>query len=183
MPVRRKHSLPVTEMRRFIEPGPVILISSSLKGADNIMTCGWHMVMDYQTVGCFIWDRNHSFDMIRKSRECAINIPAADMAKTVVGIGNTTGAKIDKFAEFGLTRVEAEEVEAPLIGECHASLECRLTDTAPIRKYGLFVFEVVRLHAPKRPRLPRMIHYSGEGIFAVSDRSLNLRRHFRPGML
>ena len=183
MRVRRKHDFPVDRIRRFIEPGPVLLISSNLKGETNIMTCGWHMVMGYDRVGCFIWDQDHSFEMIRKSRECVINVPTADMAETVVGIGNTSGTEIDKFAEFGLTPQPAERVKAPLVGEFFANLECRLADTSLINKYSLFVFEVVKAHAAKSPRLPKLLHYSGEGIFAVSDRTANLRKQFKPEML
>ncbi len=183
MAVRKKHDFPVDKVRRFIEPGPVILISSALKGETGIMTCGWHMMMGYGVIGCFIWDQNHSFDLIRKSRECVINVPTADMAKTVVGIGNTTGAEIDKFAEFGLTAQPAERVRAPLIGECFANLECRLADTRLISRYSLFVFDVLKAHVAKSPRLPHMIHYSGDGIFAVSARTANLRKRFKPEML
>lgn len=183
MPVRKKHDYPVDEIRRFIEPGPVILISSAYQGERDIMTCGWHMVMEYDTIGCFVWDRNHSRDLIRKSRECVINIPTADMAKTVVDIGNTTGAEIDKFKKFKLTPVKAAKVKAPLIGECFASFECRLVDTSLIRKYSLFMFEVVKAHASKSPRLPTMLHYTGEGVFLTSGRSLNLSRRFKPEIL
>ena len=38
------------------------------------------MMMAYDTIGCFIWDRNHSFAMIRKSRECVINVPSVALA-------------------------------------------------------------------------------------------------------
>lgn len=183
MPVRRKHDFPVDRIRRFIEPGPVLLISSNWQGETNIMTCGWHMVMGYDVIGCFIWNQDHSFEMIRQSRECVINVPTADMARTVVGIGNTTGAEIDKFAEFGLTPQPAERVKAPLIGECFANLECRLADARLVNKYSLFVFEVVKAHAPKTPRLPELLHYSGDGIFAVSTRTVNLRKRFKPEML
>src|SRR5690606_5561835 len=107
----------------------------------------------------------------------------ADMAKTVVDVGNTTGAEIDKFRRFKLTPIAAENVRAPLIGECFANLECRLADTSLIRKYSLFVFEVVKAHAPTAPRLPNMLHYTGEGMFLTSGRSVNLRRRFRPDML
>ena len=77
-----------------------MLVSSAWKGRTNIMTMGWHMVMGEEPslVGCFIWDQNHSFDMIRKSKECVINVPAVELATTVVGIGNTSGRDIDKFS-------------------------------------------------------------------------------------
>ena len=183
MSVRRKFDFPVDEVRRFLEPGPVILISSAHGGEKNIMTCGWHMIMEYNLVGCFIWNRDHSREMIRKSRECVINIPTADMAKTVVDIGNTSGADIDKFKKFKLTPVKAAKVKAPTISECFANFECKLVDTTLIRKYSLFVFEVVKAHAPKSPRVPKMLHYTGEGIFLTSGRSLNLARRFKPEIL
>jgi flavin reductase (DIM6/NTAB) family NADH-FMN oxidoreductase RutF len=183
MPVRKKFDFPVDAVRRFIEPGSIILISSRHKGETGIMTCGWHMMMEYDTIGCFVWDQNHSRELIRKSRECVINIPTADMAKTVADIGNTSSGEIDKFKEFKLTPVKAAKVKAPLIGECFANFECRLVDTSLVRKYSLFVFEVVKAHAPRSPRLPKMLHYTGDGIFLTSGRTLNLSRRFKPEIL
>jgi flavin reductase (DIM6/NTAB) family NADH-FMN oxidoreductase RutF len=51
--------------------------------------------------GCVIAASNYSFDLIRKSRECVINLPTTSLIATVVGVGNTTGAEIDKFESFG----------------------------------------------------------------------------------
>jgi flavin reductase (DIM6/NTAB) family NADH-FMN oxidoreductase RutF len=67
----RKRNLPVNEIRRFLEPGPIVLVSSAYQGESNIMTMGWHMVMGFEPslIGCYIWDQNHSFEMIRKSRD------------------------------------------------------------------------------------------------------------------
>jgi flavin reductase (DIM6/NTAB) family NADH-FMN oxidoreductase RutF len=185
MKVKTKRDFPVDQIRRFIEPGPIVLVSSAWKDERNIMTMGWHMVMEFtpSLVGCYVWTENHSHGLIRKSRECVINIPTVDMAEIVVGIGNSSGCDIDKFEHFGLTARKAKKVGAPLIAECHANLECRLVDTSLIRKYSLFIFEVVKAHAAPRPKYPRTIHYRGDGQFMVAGRSLNLRRKFRPEML
>jgi flavin reductase (DIM6/NTAB) family NADH-FMN oxidoreductase RutF len=80
-----KKDFPVGNIRRFLEPGPIVLVSSAWRGKTNIMTMGWHMVMGFEPslVGCYIWSENHSFEMIRKSRECVINIPTADLAPKV----------------------------------------------------------------------------------------------------
>ena len=40
-----KKDLPVSKIRRLLEPGPIVLVSSTLRGKTNIMTMGWHMVM------------------------------------------------------------------------------------------------------------------------------------------
>jgi flavin reductase (DIM6/NTAB) family NADH-FMN oxidoreductase RutF len=125
---RTKLDFPVSKVRRYLEPGPIVLVSSHWQGKHNIMTLGWHTVLEFSPslVGCMISGGNHSFEMIRNSRECVINLPTTNLTDPVVRIGNTTGANIDKFSEFGLTAEQAHLVEAPLIAECHASFECRL---------------------------------------------------------
>ena len=130
--IARKKPFPVGDVRRYLEPGPIVLISSHWRGKTNIMTLGWHTVLEFtpSLVGCMIAGGNYSHDLIRRSGECVINLPTTALTDTVVKIGNTSGADIDKFAEFGLTAQEARRVKAPLIGECHASFECRLADDA-----------------------------------------------------
>src|SRR6266446_285655 len=181
--IYRKKDLPVSKIRRFLEPGPIVLVSSAWKGERNIMTMGWHMVMGFEPslIGCYIWDENHSFDMIRKSKECVINIPTADLAATVVSIGNSSGRDIDKFAEFRLTAETAAGVGAPLIRECYANFECKLVDSSLINKYNLFVLEVVKAHAATSPRFPKTIHYRGDGVFMISgENTSRFRAKFKP---
>jgi len=181
----KKQDFPVSEIRRFLEPGPIVLVSSKHEGRTNVMTMGWHMVMEFlpALIGCLISGGNHSHAMIRDSGECVINIPELPMGATVAKIGNCSGTDTDKFKEFKLTAQDGEEVGAPLICECYANLECKLHDDALVDRYNVFIFEVVKAHAPARPKYPRTIHYYGEGMFMVSGRSLNLRRYFRPEML
>src|SRR5207302_11209221 len=80
-----KNDFPVSKIRRFLEPGPIVLVSSAWKGETNIMTMGWHTVMEFEPslVGCMISSGNHSFGMIKASKECVINIPTFDLANQV----------------------------------------------------------------------------------------------------
>ena len=95
-----KADFPVGKIRRYLEPGPIVLVSSRHRGETDVMTMGWHTVMEFtpSLVGCIISSANHSFELIRNSRECVINLPTTALTDTVVKIGNTTGAEIDKFA-------------------------------------------------------------------------------------
>ena len=182
----KKQILPVDQIRRFLEPGPIVLVSSAHAGSRNIMTMGWHMVMEFQPsrIGCYIWSANHSFEMIRRSKECVINIPEVKLAPTVVDIGNTSGREIDKFKKFGLTAETGKKIKAPLIAECFANYECKLVDTRLIRKYSLFVFEVVAARVAVAPKYPATIHYRGDGVFMVSGtNTARYRSRFKPGML
>src|SRR5215216_5581472 len=180
-----KKNFPLSKIRRFIEPGPVVMVSSAHRGERNIMTLGWHMMLGFEPamIGCYIWDQNYSFSLIRRSKECVINIPTFDLVDAVIGVGNTHGPGVDKFDEFGLTPVSASKVGAPLIAECYASFECKLVDASLIRRYSLFVFEVVKAHVATSPRYPTTVHYRGDGVFMVSGRSVSYRRQFKAGNL
>jgi flavin reductase (DIM6/NTAB) family NADH-FMN oxidoreductase RutF len=186
MPRYAKKDFPVWNIRRLLEPGPIVLVSSAHKDQTNIMTMGWHMVMEFSPalVGCLISSGNHSFDMIRDSRQCVINIPTVDIATTVVKIGNCSGRDTDKFSKFGLTPKPATHVRAPLIDECYANFECTLADAGWVSKYNVFVFEVVKAHVAKSPKVPKTIHYRGDGEFMISGaETRKYRKLFRPGML
>jgi flavin reductase (DIM6/NTAB) family NADH-FMN oxidoreductase RutF len=180
-----KKDFPVGQVRRYLEPGPIVLVSSRWRDKTNIMTMGWHTVMEFtpSLVGCVIAGGNHSFEMIRRSGECVINLPTTALTDTVVRIGNVSGARIDKFREFRLSADAAEEVGAPLIRECPANFECRLHDDALVDKYNFFIFEVVKARVARSPKHPETLHYTGDGVFVASGKAISRRSLFRPGML
>jgi flavin reductase (DIM6/NTAB) family NADH-FMN oxidoreductase RutF len=184
--MKGKIDFPVNDVRRYLEPGPIVLVSSSWKKKSNIMTMGWQTVMEFtpSLLGCVISAANHSFSMIRESRECVINLPTTELTDTVVKIGNTSGAAIDKFREFGLTARKAALVDAPLIAECHANFECRLYDDALVARYNFFIFEVLKAHVAPSPEHPETLHYKGGGIFTTTGGNIiDKKALFRPGML
>jgi flavin reductase (DIM6/NTAB) family NADH-FMN oxidoreductase RutF len=182
---KAKVNLPVSEIRRYLEPGPIVLVSSAHNGKRNIMTMGWHTVMEFtpSLVGCVIAGGNYSYNLIRRSRECVINLPTTALTDIVVGIGNTTGAEIDKFECFSLTDEKATRVKAPLIRECHANFECRLADDRLVDKYNIFIFQVLKAHVAASPKHPKTLHYTGDGVFMISGKIVSRRSQFRPEML
>lgn len=189
MPLKKNYSkadFPVSNVRRFLEPGPIVLVSSAWKDEQNIMTMGWHMIMEFEPslIGCYIWDQNYSSHLIRKSKECVINVPTVEIATSVVKIGNCSGRDVNKFKEFKLTPVKGDKVQAPLIQECFANFECKLIDTKLITKYNLHIFEVVKAHVAKLPKFPKTIHYRGDGLFMISGPTVSkYHKYFKPEML
>ncbi len=184
-PTFRKRSIPVDQARRYLEPGPIVLVTSAWQGRRNIMTLGWQTPMEFtpSLVGCVISSGNDTFELVRGSRECVINVPTTALTDEVVGIGNCHGSEGDKFARFGLTPEPAERVGAPVIRECCAHFECRLADDILVDRYNFFVWEVVHARAAVSPKYPETLHYTGDGVFMVSGRIINRRRLFRPEML
>lgn len=176
-----KRSFPLARVYTLMEPGPVTLLTTARAGKANVMTMSWHTMLEFEPplIGCVISDRNYSYDLLRSSRECVVNIPTADIAKQVVRCGNSSGARIDKFRKFGLTPVPAQQVAAPLIGECYANLECRVVDTGMVAKYGFFVLQVVKAWVDSSIKDPRTLHHRGRGAFMVAGETIKLRSRMK----
>ena len=73
-----KKSFPLSKVYGLLEPGPVIMVTTARDGNPNIMTMSWHTMMEFEPpqVGCVISNRNYSFDLLKATKECVINIPA-----------------------------------------------------------------------------------------------------------
>jgi flavin reductase (DIM6/NTAB) family NADH-FMN oxidoreductase RutF len=177
----KKHDFPLIRIREHLETGPIVLVASHHKGRSNIMTMGWHTMLDFKPAlfGCYIWDGNRSFKAIRKSGECVINVPTADLLDKVVQIGNSHADDGDKFEATGLTPGKARKVKAPLINECYASFECCLYDDRMVKTYGFFIWQVVKAHVAKVDQ-PRTLHYRGQGTFMRAGAEIDRKKRFRP---
>ncbi len=176
-----RKSCPLSKVYGLLEPGPVVLVTTAHQGRRNIMTLSWHTMLEFEPplVGCVVSDRNHSFELLKASKECVINIPTVELADKVVGCGNTSGAKTDKFKRFGLTPLPAKMVGAPLIQECFANLECRVVDMTMVSKYSLFVLEVVHAWIDPAVKDPRTLHHRGHGKFMVAGETIKLKSRMK----
>jgi flavin reductase (DIM6/NTAB) family NADH-FMN oxidoreductase RutF len=162
----------------FIEPGPVVLLTTWDGGKNNVMTISWTMVVDFTpmfaiTTGAW----NHSFAAPHETKECVIAVPTVDLLDQVVGIGTCSGADTDKFDRFKLTAMPAKRVKAPLVQECLANIECKVVDV--IVKHNILVMEGVAAHVDSLRKERRMIHAVGDGTFVVDGRKLNRRKRMR----
>ena len=173
--------LPLGKVYQTIEPGPVVLLAKAESGRANVRTMSWHMMVDFEPplIACIVSEGDYSYAALCATRECVIAIPAVELAGKVVEIGNSSGRDIDKFAAFGLTKIKAKRVGAPLIAECFVNLECKVKDTTLADKYGLFILEVVKAwHDPKQKKA-RTIHHQGYGTFVVDGETITLESRMR----
>ncbi len=170
----KKKAYPLSKVYLLLETGPVVLVTTADKGRENVMAMSWHTMMDFEPplVGIVLGGQSLSFKMLKATGECVINIPTVELAKKVVGCGNTSGRKTDKFKTFGLTPVKAERVKAPLIGECYASLECKVLDARLVAKYNFFILQVLKAWIDPAIKDPKTIHHRGKEKFMVAGRTL-----------
>ncbi|MDO8289481.1 MAG: flavin reductase family protein [Parvibaculum sp.] len=162
----------------LIEPGPVVFITTNDGQKNNVMTISWTMVLDFSP--CFAittgaW--NSSYAALSKSKECVISIPTVDMIDKIVDVGTCSGEDTDKFEAFGLTAVKAKHVRAPLIKECLANIECRVTDI--VKRHNIVVLEGVAAHIDNSRKEKRTIHAVGDGTFVVDGRKIDRKKMMR----
>jgi flavin reductase (DIM6/NTAB) family NADH-FMN oxidoreductase RutF len=173
--------LPLSKVYQLLEPGPVVLLTTARNGRANVMTMSWHMMIEFEPpqVACVVSNANYSFAALRATGECVIAIPARKLAAKVVKVGNSSGRNIDKFAAFGLTKMPAACVKPPLVAECFANLECKVTDRRLVNTYNLFILEVLKAWIDPAQKNPKTIHHRGYGTFVVDGRTIKLKSRMR----
>ena len=170
--------LPISKAFTLIEPGPVILVTTNDGHKDNLTTISWTMVLDFTprfaiTTGAW----NYSYAALTKTKECVIAIPTVDLLDTVVGVGTCSGKDTDKFEKFSLTRVKAKHVRAPLIAECFANIECRVTDI--VKRHDIVVLDGLAAYLDGARREKRLIHAVGDGTFVGDGPHFDRREAMR----
>jgi flavin reductase (DIM6/NTAB) family NADH-FMN oxidoreductase RutF len=173
--------LPLSKVYQLLEPGPVVLLTTSRKGRANVMTMSWHMMVEFEPplVACVVSDANHSFAALRATKECVIAIPALELARKVVEVGNCSGRDLDKFVAFGLTPMPAKRVVPPLVAECFANLECKVADTRLVNSYNLFILEVLKAWRDPEQKNPQTVHHHGYGTFVADGKTIKLKSKMR----
>jgi flavin reductase (DIM6/NTAB) family NADH-FMN oxidoreductase RutF len=168
--------IPRQEVYQLLEPGPVVLLTTSNEGRSNVMTMSWHTTVEFEPprIACVVSRADYSFAALRSSGECVIAVPDVSLAQQVVDVGNCCGREVDKFALTGLTPLAAQDVDAPIVAKCFANLECRVIDTRLVPRYELFVLEVVRAWGRRARQAARTLHHRGNGVFVIDGEVIRL---------
>jgi len=92
-----RKSLPLSRVYSLLQPGPVVMVTTARGGRPNIMTMSWQTMIEFEPplVGCVVSNRNHSFGLLKATKECVINIPTVEIAEKVVGCGNSGSTGLD----------------------------------------------------------------------------------------
>ena len=179
---------PLSHAYRLLNPGAVVLISVGDGARDNLFAVTWNMPVrrDPGMVAVVSGKGHYSYPFIERTGEFGINIPHAGIADAVLGCGRTTGSRVpDKFARFGLTRLAAEKIRAPLVAEAAGNLECRVSQVVDLGTSALLIAEICAARAAREHfRDGRwsfnngltLVHHLGDDRFAVSDHEIDV--HF-----
>jgi len=126
-------------------PNPVVLVSSSFKNSDNIVTLAWvgTVCSKPPMVSISIRPSRYSHKLISSSNEFVINIPTSKQVSICNFCGTNSGRDIDKFKELGLTKDKPIKINTPLIKECPINIECVVKSITNLGTHDLLIGEIV----------------------------------------
>ena len=93
----------------------------------------------------------YTHDLIVNSGEFVLAWPGEDLAEATMLCGTRSGRDIDKFKEAGLTAMAGAHVQAPLIKECMANLECRVVGQMTSGDHTIFAGEILEAWVADEP--------------------------------
>ena len=69
----RKGSLALSKVYGLLDPGPVVRLTASHKGVDNVMTMSWQTMMEFEPplVGCVVSKGDYSSAALQSTRYSA----------------------------------------------------------------------------------------------------------------
>lgn len=141
-----KKDIPLWQAYRLLQPGVVALVTTRYLDKANVMPASWGAPVSYDPprVGIAVAPVRFTHDLIRQSEVFALNIPGRPLAEQTDEAGRVSGRDVDdKLAQLGLTEVDADEIDVPLIGECLAHIECGLVEAVNLGDHVWFVGEVL----------------------------------------
>jgi flavin reductase (DIM6/NTAB) family NADH-FMN oxidoreductase RutF len=127
-------------------PTVLYLISTAWQGKRNVQFAfrALGICDDLPLLVIGIQDKNFSLELIRKSKEFVVNVCSQNQLHAVDRSRNLSGRNVeDKFMALGLDSVPAKHVQAPLVANCHANVECRLVKEVALDGLFLFVGEAL----------------------------------------
>ena len=129
-------------------PNLVTIAGVRSEGKDNLIPLAWFSPVSFDPplVCILVAPKRFSHDMIVRSGCFTLNFIPYDQAELVRNLGSTSGRDLDKFEAFDIPKQEAERIDAPIMGNAYAALECRLVDRRTHGDHSLFVGEILRTH-------------------------------------
>lgn len=133
-------------------PRPVVVATCvDGEGNPNGITLAWCTPVSHNPliVAIAISPKRYSHDLIANAGEFVVNFPGIELAEEVNWMGRKSGKKYDKFETMGLTLSPAKEVNAHVINECYANLECKVVDQVVSGDHTTFFGEVIHAEVAK----------------------------------
>jgi flavin reductase (DIM6/NTAB) family NADH-FMN oxidoreductase RutF len=180
------NDVPLDSFSRILHPYSTVLITASSKGKRNVMAVAWIMPVstDPPILAFSIKAERYTYKLIDESGFFAVNVPSFENEKQVLICGRRSGREVDKFKLANFTIEPSRCIDVPIIKECIAHIECRVSNTFKIGDHILVVGEVCAAYAgeevfDKMYKLDKhrpLLHLGGDKFTTTESQAAQTRR-------
>ena len=163
---------------RLLNGGPTALITTRWRDKTNVMPAIWMTQLSARPplIGVAINPARFTHDMVQYAEQFALNFPARDLLNHTHYFGTVSGEDVGKIELSKLATFKASKVDAPLLENCVAWIECGLEDTMRIGDHTLFIGRVLVVQADEEAFEDawliddveyRPLHYLGRDRYSI----------------
>ena len=124
----------------YLATKPTMIITTRhASGIVNAGVFGAYTNLSPTHVGIAIAKGSHTYANILRRQEFVINVPGADMVKTLAVIADSIPESRSEIEEAGLTCKPGIAVETPSIAECQAAVEFHYERELPVGHHNFVI--------------------------------------------
>lgn len=140
-----RRNLDELDARRILAGAPITLITASYRGRHNVIPVAYVMPVSLRPplVAVSISPERYSYDIIHKTEEFALNLPARRLVHHVQFLGSVSGDDVDKLELTKLPTFRARRLDTVLLEGCVGWVECALEEEYEAGDHMLLVGRVV----------------------------------------
>ena len=131
----------------MLNPVPVVMVSCGEGDEANIITIAWAgtVCSNPPMLSISVMKKRHSHHIIEETGEFVVNLVNEDLVKACDYCGVTSGSKVNKWKDTGLTKGKADFVSCPTIEESPVNLECKVREMKTLGSHDIFIAEIVNV--------------------------------------
>lgn len=159
----------------MLYPVPAVLVTCrDNTGKDNVLTVAWAgtICSDPAMLSISVRKERYSYEMIKESGVFVVNLTTSDLVWATDYCGVKSGRDEDKFVNAGLTKGEAEKINAPIIMESPVNIECKVQQILELGSHDMFLAQVVNVQVSDR-------YMDEKGTFHLEEGDLMAYSHGR----
>ena len=148
-------------------PCSVVLLSAEADGKQDLMTATAQFVSERVPLCVVSLDKKSlCHELVEASGQFILNILSEEQVPLASMAGQTHGRDRNKFKKFKIKHESGQKVEAPLLRDSYANLECKVITSYPLGTYTLYLAEVVA-HQYREDR--KAVAWHKDGYFRLGD--------------
>jgi len=128
----------------FLSTKPTMIITTLHEsGVVNAGVFGAYTNLSPSEVGIAIGSGSHTYANILREKEFVINVPGADIVKTLAVLASPLPPDVSELDEAALTTRDGVKLKTPSIAECVAAVEMQFDQEVPIGYHSFLIGKVV----------------------------------------